>query len=57
MREQGFLICARCHGRIEPGDEWDEGHDDDDRSKWVGPEHSRRCNRRAASIKSAERWL
>lgn len=31
-------------GIIQPGQEWDLGHDDTDRSRYLGPEH-RRCNR------------
>jgi hypothetical protein len=31
-------------GFILPGEDWDLGHDDRDRSRYVGPEHSA-CNR------------
>jgi hypothetical protein len=53
MVEAGLVDCARCSHRILPGEEWDLGHDDVDRSKYIGPEH-RRCNRSAAGKKSAE---
>lgn len=52
MAEQGHLTCWRCGERINGGDEWDLGHDDFDRSITRGPEHARRCNRRAAGLKA-----
>lgn len=35
--------CWRC-GKAIPPDDWDLGHDDNDRTKYMGPEHST-CNR------------
>jgi hypothetical protein len=39
--DAGNADCWRCRGRIHPGQEWDLGHDDDDRTKYRGPEHAR----------------
>lgn len=44
----GKAICWRCGERIEPTDDFDLGHDDDDRTKYRGPEHVG-CNRATAS--------
>jgi hypothetical protein len=41
----GLAVCWRCGLPIRPGQAWDLGHDDRDRSKYAGPEHrhSRHC--------------
>jgi len=43
----GQVRCWRCGDAIWPGEPWDLGHDDHDRSQYRGPEHAR-CNRSAA---------
>ena len=47
----GTVRCWRCGELIAPGEEWDLGHDDEDRSVTRGPEHRGRCNRAAAARK------
>lgn len=37
--EAGDVRCWRCGELIAPGDAWDLGHDDRDRSVYRGPEH------------------
>jgi hypothetical protein len=46
--EAGCVRCARCGELIRPGEPWDLGHDDVDRSQCSGPEHAR-CNRATSS--------
>jgi hypothetical protein len=40
----GGVKCARCGESIRPGEPWDLGHVDGDRTRYSGPEH-RYCNR------------
>ena len=35
--EAGDVICWRCGDPIQPGEPWDMGHDDHDRSAYRGP--------------------
>lgn len=48
--ERGEVTCWRCGRLIAPGEPWDLGHDDRDRTVTRGPEH-RACNRATASHK------
>jgi predicted Fe-S protein YdhL (DUF1289 family) len=52
--DRGEVHCARCGRLIEPGTDWDLGHDDEDRSIYAGPEH-RACNRATRSHRKAKR--
>jgi hypothetical protein len=54
----GQVLCWRCGHPIRPGEAWDLGHDDHDRSIYRGPEHRHptpwcKGNRRAGLIKAA----
>jgi hypothetical protein len=51
--EAGMVRCWRCGEPINPGDAWDLGHDDLDRSVYRGPEH--RAHNRATSKARADR--
>jgi hypothetical protein len=54
----GTVVCTRydhpqfprCTGLIHPGDQWELGHNDQDKSIYTGPEHLT-CNRRAGGLK------
>jgi hypothetical protein len=48
--DTGQAICYRCGNYIDPQEPWDDGHNDDDRTVYMGPEH-RYCNRSAAAHK------
>jgi hypothetical protein len=50
----GDVACARCGRLIMPGEAWDLGHVDGDRSQYAGPEH-RRCNRSTSSRRPTRR--
>lgn len=45
----GKVSCVRCGRLIVPGERWDLGHMDGDRSQYAGPEHAR-CNRAAGAV-------
>jgi hypothetical protein len=49
----GEVRCWRCRQFIEPGEPWDLGHDDYDRTVYRGPEH-RKCNRSTAARNVAD---
>lgn len=59
--DAGAGECWRCSTAIKPGDEWQLGHDDDDRSKYRGIECVD-CNestggRKGAAVTNAKRAM
>ena len=52
--EAGWVTCWRCGKLIQPGEPWDLGHDDVDRSIYRGAEHAK-CNRGTAGRVSQRR--
>lgn len=51
----GNVRCWRCGRYIAPGEAWDLGHHDEDRSRYRGPEHANQCNRSAAGKRAHRR--
>jgi hypothetical protein len=59
--DAGAAECWRCTKEIKPGDEWQLGHDDHDRSKYKGIECVK-CNesiggRNGAAVTNAKRSM
>jgi hypothetical protein len=52
--ERGEVACARCHLLIVPGEAWDLGHLDHDRTRYAGPEHASSCNRATAGRQAGQ---
>lgn len=46
------INCARCGKRIGPREPWALDHDDEDRSRYLGPSH-KRCNDSAGGTRGA----
>ena len=59
--DAGAGECWRCGDAINPGDEWQLGHDDHDRSKYRGIEcvtcNEREGGRKGAAIVNAARAM
>ncbi|MCT7372947.1 hypothetical protein [Mycolicibacterium llatzerense] len=49
--DAGHAYCWRCTKHIPPGTDWDLGHDDNDPTKYMGPEHVG-CNRATSTHKA-----
>lgn len=49
--QAGLINCARCGQRIQPGQPWHLDHDDEDKSRYIGPSHAR-CNTSAGGLKA-----
>ena len=55
----GGVTCWRCGKPIKPGERWDLGHDDDDPTRYRGPE-CLRCNRGTSGRRAPQevrRWV
>lgn len=55
---RGDAYCARCGGWIHPSEGFDLDHNDEDRTKYLGPSHVR-CNRATSGRRKQEqirRW-
>lgn len=52
--DAGCAVCARCGEPIKPGEPFDLGHDDHDRTRYSGAEHVA-CNRSTNRRRMASR--
>jgi hypothetical protein len=55
----GVVNCARCGFKILPGEPWDLGHVDGDKSRYRGPEHedcNRNTNGKQPNRRQSRRW-
>lgn len=51
--DAGHTNCWRCNTPIKPGQHWDLGHDDYDRTRYRGPEHARAADCPAGGNRAA----